>query len=237
MNDTAEHPRASRSTVAALIPAYREEKHVYGVARRAREQVDYVLVVDDGSPDGTALEARKAGVEVISHDGNRGKGAAIKTGLQALMERRCLYFMILDGDGQHRPEEIASFMDAANRTGAHLLVGTRMNDTLTMPFVRRLTNRTMSWIISGLCGQAIADTQCGFRMIHRDIAPYLFGQSDAFDYETEMLLVAAERGAKIVSVPVSTVYGQEKSKIRPVRDTLRFFKLLARHRRDRSAVS
>ena len=163
-----------RTNVAALIPCYFEEKRIRDVAERAHAQLDTVLVVDDGSTDGTESEARAAGVEVIRHTVNQGKGAAIKTGLRELSARAGIeYALILDGDGQHLPEEIPAFIEAANRTHAPMLVGTRMSDTRTMPFVRRMTNRFMSWQISRVCGQPVPDSQCGFRMIHRDLAPAL----------------------------------------------------------------
>jgi glycosyltransferase involved in cell wall biosynthesis len=223
--------RATKSNVAALIPAYREEAHIADVAKRARAQLDTVLVLDDGSPDATAARAREAGAEVFTHEVNRGKGAAIKTGLRKLTERGFEFILILDGDGQHLPEEIPHFLDEANRSTAQMIVGNRMSDTEKMPFVRKLTNRFMSWQISLVCGQPVPDTQCGFRMIHRDLAPLLFCESDAFDYETEMLFIASRAGFKISAVPVSTVYGDEKSKIHPVRDTIKFFRLLSRYRK------
>jgi len=223
-----------RSNVAALIPSYFEEKRIRDVAARVRAQLDTVLVVDDGSTDGTETEARAAGVEVIRHAVNQGKGAAIKTGLRELSARAGLeYALILDGDGQHLPEEIPHFLEAANRTHAPLLVGTRMTDTRTMPFVRRMTNRFMSWQISRVCGQEVPDSQCGFRMIHRELAPAMVAiATTKFDYETEMLVVAARRGGKIVAVPISTIYGDEVSKIHPVRDTLRFYEMMARFKRE-----
>ena len=222
-----------RTNVAALIPSYREESHIKEVVARAKLQLDHVIVVDDGSPDATAERAREAGVEVIRHEVNQGKGAAIKTGFRHLLDRGFLYGLILDGDGQHRPEEIPNFLEVANQTGAHLLVGNRMADTRTMPVVRKLTNNYISWQISTLCGQSIPDTQCGFRMIHSMVMPFLFCESNAYDYETEMLFIAARQGFQIGSVPVSTVYGSEQSKIHPVRDTIRFIKLMQRYRKTR----
>jgi len=222
-----------RSNVTALIPCYFEEKCIHDVARRALSQLDHVLVVDDGSTDATEAEARKSGAEVIRHAVNQGKGAAIKTGLHALLEHAALeYILILDGDGQHLPEEIGHFLGTANGTGATMLVGNRMSDTRAMPFVRRLTNRFMSWRISRVCGQPIPDTQCGFRMFHRDLAAaFCEMESSKYDFETEMLVVAARRGGRIAAVPITTVYGEEVSKIHPVRDTVRFFKLMRRLKR------
>ena len=215
--------------VAALIPAYCEERFIADVALRTCAQVADVLVVDDGSPDRTAELARSAGAEVIRHEVNQGKGAAIQTGLRTLRDRGFDYILILDGDGQHRPEEIRRFVETAEREHTKLLVGNRMGDTRDMPWQRRLTNQFMSGQISLLCGQRVDDTQCGFRMLHRDLVPLLLGRAGKFDYETEMLILAAWSGCRISSVPISTVYGEETSSIHPLRDTARFFRLMARY--------
>jgi glycosyltransferase involved in cell wall biosynthesis len=190
-----------------------------------------VVVVDDGSPDRTADEAKKAGADVIVHEQNLGKGESIKSGFRYCVEHGATYAIILDGDGQHLPEEIDRFLAAASSTEAKLLIGTRMNDVSRMPLVRREVNRYMSRKISRACGQEIPDTQCGFRMVHREIVPSLLGGTARFDYETEMLILASRAGCRIVSVPISTVYSDEVSSIHPVRDTIRFFKLMRRYKR------
>jgi glycosyltransferase involved in cell wall biosynthesis len=222
--------RADKTNVAALIPAYYEEAHIRDVARRTCAQLDHVLVLDDGSTDRTSDEARAGGAEVIRHENNQGKGSAIKTGFRALMERGFPFVLILDGDGQHLPEEIPAFIEEVNRSGAAFVVGNRMSDTRKMPPVRRLTNQFMSAQISRLCGQPVPDSQCGFRLIHRDVIAHLYSDSNNYEYETEMLLIASREGFRVGAVPVTTVYGEEKSKIHPVRDTIRFFKLIRRYK-------
>jgi glycosyltransferase involved in cell wall biosynthesis len=220
-----------RTTVAAIIPAYLEEKHIGDVARRTLQQLDHVLVVDDGSTDATAETARAAGAEVIVHEQNRGKGESIKTGLRHWLNRGFVYVAILDGDGQHLPEEIVFFLEMAAATRAEILIGTRMNNVRDMPHLRRLVNRYMSRRISRVCRQEVPDTQCGFRMVHRTVIPDLLGGADRFDYETEMLIIASRKGYQIESVPITTVYSDEVSSIHPVRDTLRFFELMRRYQR------
>ena len=217
------------SKVVALIPAYREEVHIGDVVRRVKARLDNVLVIDDGSPDETTPCAREAGAEVIIHPRNLGKGAAIKTGFNVLLKRGFEYVIVLDGDGQHLPEEIDRFLAVAAEASAEIYIGNRMGDTARMPWVRRLANRFMSWQISRLCGHPVPDTQCGFRMIRREMIPALFCESNAFDYETEMLLIAGQAGHRIISVPITTVYGDEVSKINPIRDGIRFFKLISRY--------
>jgi len=106
-----------------------------------------------------------------------------------------------------------------------------MNNLTGMPFIRRIVNRYMSNRISHVCGQKIPDTKCGFRMLDRQLIPELLGGGDRFDYETEMLIIASRKGYAIQSVPITTVYSDEVSSIHPVRDTLRFFKLMRRYRK------
>lgn len=223
-----------RTNVAALIPCYFEERFIRDVATRVLTQLDTVLVVDDGSTDGTEANARASGAEVIRHSVNQGKGAAIKTGLKVLSELPAIeYALILDGDGQHAPEEIPRFLAAGNAEDAQMFVGNRMSDVEKMPFVRKLTNWFMSSQISRVCGQPVPDSQCGFRMIHRDLLPAMVAiGTTKFDYETEMLVVASRRGCRIGAVPISTIYGDEKSKIHPVRDTIRFYQMMARFKRE-----
>lgn len=223
----------NRTNVAAAIPAYHEAEHVRGVAERVCAQLDHVLVIDDGSTDATAARAREGGAEVIVHPVNLGKGEAIKTGLRHWLERPEIEFIVLlDSDGQHLPEEISRFFKAAAGTEASLFIGTRMHDVREMPFVRRRVNRYMSHRISLLCGQVVPDTQCGYRMIHRDVVPLLLAGTSRFDYETEMLIVASRAGFRIASVPISTIYSDEVSSIHPVRDTIRFFQLMRRYERE-----
>jgi glycosyltransferase involved in cell wall biosynthesis len=246
MTKTERDPLAEiRLQTAAVIPAYQDEKHIGDIVRRTRERLDHVLVVDDGSNDHTAQRAREAGAEVIAHDQNRGKGEAIKTGLAHWLaaaspsrraadgpDRQVTWVSLLDSDGQHLPEEIDRFLTAAARaTQPTFLIGNRMNNLTGMPFVRRVVNRYMSRSISRLCGQEIPDTQCGFRMVDRQLIPQLLNGGNRFEYETEVLIIASRKGYHIESVPITTVYSDQVSKIHPLRDALRFLKLMWRYRK------
>ena len=103
-----------------------------------------------------------------------------------------------------------------------------MADTKDMPRLRYLTNKVMSWVLSKMCGQEIPDTQCGFRLVHVDALRKLELVSDKYDIESEMLVEASERGLKVKSVPIRTIYGEETSEIKPIKDTIRFINLLFR---------
>src|SRR5438094_10035734 len=174
-----------RSRIAAVIPAYQEEKHVGEVARRARAQLEHVLVVDDGSTDSTAERARSSGVDVVVHPQNRGKGESIKTGVHYCLLGGSEYVVLLDADGQHLPEEISRFVEAAaSANEAKIFIGSRMNDTSVMPFVRRIVNRYMSGNISQVCGQQIQDTQGGFGMLDSDMIHHFLCDRSGIEYNT-----------------------------------------------------
>ncbi len=152
MTDAAQERLAQiRSQAVAVIPAYHDEKHIGDIVRRTGQQLDHMLVIDDGSNDGTTQRARDAGAEVIVHNQNRGKGEAIKTGLRHCLAREVTWLILLDSDGQHLPEEIERFLSAAaSATQPMLFVGNRMDNASAMPFIRRVVNRYMSRRISHL---------------------------------------------------------------------------------------
>jgi glycosyltransferase involved in cell wall biosynthesis len=221
--------KASRDTVFAIIPAYSEGKFIGDVVRRVLQHVKTVLVVDDGSPDDTAGAAEAAGAQVVRHSTNRGKGAAIKSGLEHATAAGASFFLFLDGDGQHDPSDIPAFFEAINESGADLIVGNRMTNMEAMPVVRRLTNKFMSWQIGAICRMPLPDSQCGFRLVRRELLPVLCAPGDRFEFETESLILAARHGYRIKCVPIRTIYANQQSKIRPVRDTIRYARLISRY--------
>lgn len=219
-----------------LIPCYNEAEAIGGVAGECVARGYDTVVVNDGSKDATAENARAAGATVISHEVNRGKGSAVETGIRYACENGYDAVVMIDGDGQHLPCEIVRFIDAFKDSNADFIIGSRMQSCKNMPFVRRQTNRFMSWLLSRQIGHPILDTQCGFRLIGRNSFPVaLRCSSGGFSAESEILLQLGLNKMKMCEVPVSTVYGEEKSKIRPVRDTMRFIKMLKRFRKERRA--
>ncbi len=218
----------SSSGIAVLIPAHDEAEHIAAVVRGAKRFVSRVLVVDDGSLDATASTAAAAGAEVIRHPINRGKGVALRRGFEALLSSGAEGVIVLDGDGQHDPEEIPAFIEMARGTGADIVVGNRMGATSSMPLVRYYTNRVMSWVLSRLSGQDIPDSQCGYRLLSRRVLEKLSLTTGNYDTESEMLVQASRRGFTIRSTPVKAIYTGQTSKIRPGRDTVRFLMLILR---------
>ncbi len=215
--------------ICAVIPAFNEGDTIEDIVAAVLPRVDGVWVIDDGSEDETAARASSAGARVILMGKNRGKGAALRRGFAEIAAEDCDRVIILDGDGQHDPAEIPRLLQAADETGADIVVGNRMRDAGKMPPLRRLTNRFMSGIISFLAGQNVPDSQCGFRLLKAGIAGRLGLKTGNYDTESEMLITAGKMGLRIASVPVSAIYSGQQSRIRPVRDTLRFFRLVFRH--------
>jgi glycosyltransferase involved in cell wall biosynthesis len=214
----------------ALIPAYNEAERIGDVVRLAGRHVDEVVVVDDGSVDDTAAVAERAGATILRHQENRGKGAAIATALDYFGRSAAETAVLLDADGQHDPTEIGKFVEATEKGGVEVVVGTRMGDVRKMPLVRLWTNQFTSWVTSKLSGQRVPDSQCGYRLVRRAVLKDLKLSTTRFETETEMLIQAGRAGHKIGSVPIRTIYQAERSsRIHPWRDTVRFFKLVRKY--------
>jgi glycosyltransferase involved in cell wall biosynthesis len=221
-------PRTEEARIAVVIPAFREGERIAKVVKDIKSFVPTVVVVDDCSPDNTSEEAKSAGAIVVRHEVNKGKGAALKTAFKKLAEMGYDYGITMDGDGQHDPHHLPLFIKEIKDSSATMVIGNRFSNAQGMPKVRWLVNRTMSWIISRICRCSIPDTQCGYRAIAVANPCVLAAKSDHFDYESEVLILIARDKGLIRSVPVKTIYQGEVSKIRPLRDTIRFFKLLWR---------
>jgi glycosyltransferase involved in cell wall biosynthesis len=206
---------------AALIPAFNEARTIAAVVTGVKGAVSHVLVVDDGSTDATADMARAAGAEVLSLGMNSGKGVAIRAGLERLFADTFTHVLFLDGDLQHQPDEASRLLEAAEQTGADLVVGERQFSRDGMPAARYHANRLGSRALSWFVGTSVRDTQCGFRVCRLDALRHLPLRARGYDIETEMLVKLRRRGARLAAVPVTAVYAAERSKLRPVRDTTR----------------
>ncbi len=224
--------------LVVVLPGYEVARHLPALVPRLRQSLPDadLLLVDDGSRDGTADVASELGLEVFRHARNRGKGMALRTGFARALERGADAVLTLDADGQHPPEEAPRFLQAW-RAGGDLVVGNRMAAPEGMPWLRRRTNEFTSWVVSRLAGTAVPDSQNGYRLIASPVLETIRLESERYDLESEILIKAARAGFRIVSVPVSTVYSDEESSIHPIADTVRFFRLVRRARRWRRTIS
>jgi glycosyltransferase involved in cell wall biosynthesis len=206
---------------AALIPALNEARTIAAVVEGVRPLVDNIIVVDDGSTDGTGEIARAAGADVVVHPQNRGKGEAIRTGLARVYAGDFTHVLLLDGDMQHLPQEAAALVREAERSGADVVIGERTFDRNRMPASRYHANTLGSRALSWLVGVPVRDTQCGYRLFRVGALRPLTLTARGYEIETEMLVKVRRRGARIATVPVSAVYGGQRSNLRPLPDTTR----------------
>lgn len=189
-----------------------------------------VVVINDGSTDGTSSAAEAAGAHVLEHEVNLGKGAALKTGFEYAIAKGYDAVVTMDGDGQHDPSAIPDFLDALDKCDADIIVGTRMHAVGEMPKLRIWTNRTTSRIVSLITRQNIPDSQSGYRLIKvrvlRDIVKSFV--TTRYDTESELLIRAARRGYATAAVAITSIYTGAVSHINPIVDTLRFVRLVSR---------
>lgn len=205
----------------AVIPAFNEAATIQQVIGGLLGKVEHILVVDDGSTDGTASLARRAGADVLEHANNRGKGHAVRSAIEWIIPRDFTHALILDGDMQHLPGEAPLLLEAAARTGVDLVLGERRFGRDAMPAARYHANRLGSRVLSWFVGVRFSDTQCGFRVFRVEALRGIPLRARGYDIETEMLVKMSRRQARIATVPVTAVYAGQRSKLRPVRDTTR----------------
>jgi len=217
---------------AAVIPCHNEAASIGEVVAGVRRHLSTVIVVDDGSEDRTAAAALQAGAAVIRLPRNCGKGAALRAGWQRAHADGFKWATNLDGDGQHRPEDIRAFLRCADETGALMIVGNRMHHAEAIPWLRRQVNRWMSRRLSARVGQPLPDSQCGFRLLHLPAWAGLHLKTDHFEIESEMLLAFVRAGYRVEFVPIQVIGAGPHSHIDPLKDTWRWLQWWRRQRRD-----
>ena len=211
-----------------VIPAYQAARTIGTLVSRIKDQGLPVIVVDDGSRDDTASIASAEGALVISHLRNEGKGRALRTGFEYALRARYDGVVTIDSDAQHDPAEITELISIGEHQHAGIVVGNRMMNGRLMPRARLWTNAFMSTVVSALARQRIPDSQCGFRFIRKEVLGSVPLRSRRFEIETELLLRAAARRWKIISVPVRVNYENHHSHIKPLPDAIRFIGLVIR---------
>jgi glycosyltransferase involved in cell wall biosynthesis len=191
------------NTTFVVIPAYNEGGTIQNVVREAKKKIDNIIVVDDGSQDSTMQMAQEAGALVLSHRVNLGKGAALKTGCDYAVRKGADRIIVMDGDGQHDPSEISSFLSSLDH---HDIVFGFRTVPKTMPLVMLLGNKLMSRALQLMYGINIKDSQCGYRGF--TVFAYAAIKWDALDYyiETEMIVRSSKSKLIYTQVPIKTIY-------------------------------
>lgn len=210
--------------ICVLIPVHNEGANIESLVKTIRQRDVDVIVVNDGSTDNSGEAALSGGAKVITNEQRKGKGQSLRIGFDEIDKQNYQGLIAMDGDGQHSPDDLDHFLKLIESDNVSIINGNRMDNHQNMPFLRYWTNWLMSLLISSVCGQRIPDTQCGFRYIGCDVLRKIKLSTNDFEIETEILIKASKAGIKICSIPIKTIYGDEKSHIHPIMDTFRFIK-------------
>ena len=205
-------------SAVALVPAFHCAGTVGDVVAGLRPHVDLVLAVDDGSGDGTAEAAWRAGAQVLVRKRNGGKGTAVREALALLLHGGFTHVAFVDGDGQHDPADLPGLLEAA-RQGADFVIGSRLLDRTGMPAKNYIANATGDRILSRMTGLPVQDGQSGYRVIATELLRPLHLTSRRYAIENEILIKASHRVKRLGIVPVRSIYGDGRRHYRPFRDT------------------
>jgi glycosyltransferase involved in cell wall biosynthesis len=237
---TTELPQSSelrerdQRKVIAGVPSYNVESFVGEVVRRAREYVDQVVVIDDGSSDRTAEVAREAGAVVRSHEVNLGYGGAIKSCFEAAREMDADVLVILDGDGQHDSDEVPQIVAPVLNDEADVVIGSRFLDRNSdIPFYRRFGIHVITWLFNVGSKTKITDSQSGFRAYSKRSIQAMSLQQKGMPVSVEILVRARRKGLVFREVPISCRYHAESSTMNPVKQGLTVAMKLVRMRLSR----
>jgi glycosyltransferase involved in cell wall biosynthesis len=188
------------------------------------------LVVNDGSSDETKRVASENGAQFLEHSLNLGKGAALQTGFQYILQKDYQVVITLDADGQHDPSEIPSLLKIFQIVKPDILIASRAAEFGKMTFLRRFWNRLGVKAVARLCHSDITDSQSGFRLIRTKVLKEVDFSTSRFETELELLIKACKKGFSVLSVPINTqqVDGTGSSHFRPVADTWLVCKIFLR---------
>jgi glycosyltransferase involved in cell wall biosynthesis len=213
--------------VAVVIPAYQAAATIGEVVSQTLGVLPdaNLIVVDDGSADGTGEAGRGKGTTVVTHPRNRGKGAALRTGIARARADGAEVIVTIDADGQHPAAEIPRLVQPIAAGAADLVLGARARNG-AMPVSRRLTNWLSASVASRIGRQAIRDAQTGFRAFTRALAERVQPAGDRYEFEANFLLEALRAGYRVTSVEVPTIYGAP-SHFRYFGDTWRMVRAFA----------
>jgi len=196
-----------------IVPAYQAARTLGAVIDDLRAAMpslaDAILVVDDGSTDGTAAVAAAAGCQVVSHGRNRGKGAALVTGLATARARGHAVAVTVDADGQHPAAEAWRVMIAPGGQDA-LVLGTRALARAGAPRKNQISNSISNFFISRFAGKPLQDTQCGLRRYPIARTLELAAHGEGYDFEAEILLRAIWDGVPVVEEPIAVLYPEDR---------------------------
>jgi glycosyltransferase involved in cell wall biosynthesis len=217
--------------ICVLIPAYNAQETLGAVLKKIKPLKIDTIVINDGSSDETKRVAAENGALLLDHPFNLGKGAALRTGFQYILQRKYEVVITLDADGQHDPSAIPSLLMIFQSINPDILIASRGLEFGKMTFLRRFWNRLGVKAVARLCHSDITDSQSGFRLIRREVLNAVNLSTSRFETELELLIKACKKGFRVLSVPIITqkIDGTGSSHFRPVADTWSVCKVFLRN--------
>lgn len=219
------------NAVAAVIPAFNEAATIREVVERAMRQVARVIVVDDGSCDGTSVALGELPVTVLRNERNLGKAHSLMRGMDEAFRHGAVAVVTLDGDGQHAPEEIPRLLSVLRADARSIAIGSRLHDAPNIPLDRYLANRFANFWIGWAAGQRIDDSQSGFRVYSEAAWREVLQRcgTQGFVLESEALIEAGRAGFRLIAVPVPAIYATRarRSHFHPVLDIVRITRMVS----------
>ena len=216
--------------ISVVIPAHNESKSIRRVLEEIREPLSRaglpseVIVVDDGSTDGTGDLAREAGVRVVAHGGGRGYGAALKTGMEQASHDMIL---IMDADGTYPPGAIPRLVEESR--SHDMVVAARVAEDVHIPLIRRPMKWLLTKLANYLAGIRIPDLNSGMRIFRKEVAQrFLYLLPAGFSFTSTLTLAMLCNGYRVAYVPINYMKREGRSKIRPFPDTVNFIQLIVR---------
>lgn len=224
--------RSDFAEYALVIPAYEEVATIRSVVEGALQFLEWIIVVDDGSQDGTAEALAGLPVTILRNGQNKGKAASLWRGLNHAVQAGAKAVLTMDGDGQHRAQDIPRLLEAVRRFPQRFVIGSRLWDMAAIPKARYRANRFANFWIAWASGQPIEDSQSGFRVYPAQLIRTVrieVGRARGFVFESEIVIEAARLGFYVLPVPVRALYGEapRPSHFRPILDIARITKMVA----------
>jgi glycosyltransferase involved in cell wall biosynthesis len=215
----------NKNNIAAVIPFFNESRTIYQIVNNTLKYVDCVIAVDDGSTDDSSSKIpEKKNITLLKMKVNRGKGFALREGLNEGVKKGFTQLITIDADLQHNPDEIPLLIPELNNFD--IVIGNRLNNLVDMPLPRKMSNKITSFLLSLKTGKKIIDSQCGFRAYRAEVIKNVKTVKNGYEAESEILIKASRKGYNIGFTDISTIYGNEESKISPVKTTFNFVKVL-----------
>ncbi len=215
--------------ISVILPAYNAGESLEKLLPRVLDLIPEsgIIVVDDGSTDGTGYLCRRLGVRLLNHGRNMGKGSALRTGFADALQRGSKAAITMDADGQHRPAHIKDFVKLFTEKGGQIIIGSRKERFRELPFDRYLSNRLTTVVVSLLAGVRLEDSQSGYRLLSAEAMRRVPTAGDRYQMESELLIRAGRMGFRVDHVPIVNE-PSIASHIDRWADTLRFLAMAVR---------